>query len=61
MCKDPVCGMQVDESKAAAKSEFKGKSYCFCGTKCKETFDKEPSKYSSKEGADSKKHEHQHH
>ena len=58
MSKDPVCGMQVDELKAVAKSEFKGKTYHFCGTKCKETFDKEPSKYASKEASDSQKHQH---
>ena len=27
MAKDPVCGMDVDEKKAAATSEYKGKTY----------------------------------
>lgn len=27
---DPVCKMQVDEAKAAAKSEYKGQTYYFC-------------------------------
>jgi YHS domain-containing protein len=29
MAKDPVCGMTVDEKKAAAKSEYMGKTYYF--------------------------------
>ena len=30
MAKDPVCGMDVDEQKAVATSEYKGKTYYFC-------------------------------
>jgi len=58
MSKDPVCGMLIEESKAAAKSEYKGKNFYFCGAKCKETFDKEPSKYAAKGAVDSQKHQH---
>lgn len=42
---DPVCGMTVDPKKAAAKSEYQGKTYYFCAPGCKETFDKNPEKY----------------
>jgi YHS domain-containing protein len=45
MAKDPVCGMDVDEKTAAAKSEYKGQTYYFCALGCKESFDKEPEKY----------------
>jgi len=45
MAKDPVCGMEVDEKKAADKSEYKGKTYYFCAHGCKESFEKEPQKY----------------
>jgi len=45
MAKDPVCGMEVNEKKAAAKSEYKGKTYYFCAPGCKKAFDKEPEKY----------------
>ncbi len=48
MTKDVVCGMQIDESKAAAKSQYKGKMYYFCGTGCKSAFDKDPNKYAVK-------------
>ncbi|MDT8316543.1 MAG: YHS domain-containing protein [bacterium] len=43
MAKDPVCGMEVEEGKIC--SEFEGKRYCFCCEACRETFEKEPSRY----------------
>lgn len=43
--KDPVCGMEVDEATATAKSDYKGKIYHFCCAGCKERFDKNPEKY----------------
>lgn len=49
MQKDPVCNMNVDEKKAAATSEYKGKTYYFCAKVCKERFDREPEKYLTKE------------
>lgn len=45
MAKDPVCGMEVDEKTAAAKSEYMGKTYYFCAVGCKRAFDQNPSKY----------------
>ena len=42
---DPVCNMTVDEKKAAAKSDYKGKTYYFCAVGCKKAFDKNPEKY----------------
>lgn len=47
MAKDPVCGMTVDEKKAAATSDYKGKTYYFCAPGCKKAFDAEPEKYVS--------------
>lgn len=37
--------MQVDENKAAGKTEYKGKTYYFCSATCKTTFEKSPDKY----------------
>lgn len=37
--------MNFDEKKAEFKSEYKGETYYFCNTTCKETFDKNPEKY----------------
>jgi YHS domain-containing protein len=45
MSVDPVCKMNVDESKAAATYEYKGKTYYFCAVGCKESFAKDPEKY----------------
>ena len=46
MAKDPFCGMTVDERTAKFKSEYVGKTYYFCSLWCKDTFDKNPEKYS---------------
>ena len=48
--KDPVCGMTVDPSKAAAKQEFQGNTYYFCSKRCAERFAKEPDKFLSAPG-----------
>ncbi len=45
MAIDPVCKMQVDEKKAAATSEYKGKKYYFCAVGCKRAFEEKPEKY----------------
>lgn len=45
MAVDPVCKMQVDEAKAAGKSDYQGKTYYFCAAICKTKFDKEPQRY----------------
>ncbi len=45
MAIDPVCGMTVDEKKAAVTSDYKGKKYYFCAVGCKKAFDKSPEKY----------------
>ncbi len=48
MAKDPVCGMQVDEKKAAATSVHQGTTYYFCAPACKATFQKNPQKFVTK-------------
>jgi YHS domain-containing protein len=45
MAIDPVCKMLVEENKAAATSDYKGKKYYFCAVGCKKAFDKDPEKY----------------
>ena len=44
---DPVCGMKVDDQKAAAQSTYEGKNYYFCCAGCKGTFDSKPQQYAS--------------
>jgi len=46
--RDPICGMEVDEKRAAAagrKSEYEGVTYYFCADDCKRQFDAEPAKF----------------
>lgn len=46
MMKDPVCGMMVDEKKAATpKSEYEGQTFYFCSASCKKKFDSDPQRY----------------
>jgi P-type Cu+ transporter len=44
--KDPVCGMAVDpKASSLVKSEYKGRTYYFCGENCKKSFKADPEKY----------------
>lgn len=52
MAIDPVCGMEVDEATAAARSEFRGRPYYFCAPGCKRAFDREPEKFLDAHGGD---------
>jgi Cu+-exporting ATPase len=45
MAIDPVCKMEVDETQAAATSDYEGKTYYFCAVGCKKAFDQNPEKY----------------
>lgn len=42
---DPVCGMTVEESRAAGTVEHDGKRYYFCGMGCVNKFTADPEKY----------------
>jgi len=42
MAKDPVCGMDVDPKEAAGRTVYKGKTYYFCSSSCKDSFDGDP-------------------
>ncbi|OXN00058.1 heavy metal translocating P-type ATPase [Bifidobacterium vansinderenii] len=42
---DPICGMSVNPATAAAKREYNGKTYYFCGAGCAAAFDKNPEQY----------------
>jgi YHS domain-containing protein len=45
MAKDPVCGMQINESQTAGKSEYQGQTFYFCSPGCKQRFDQNPDRY----------------
>ena len=44
---DPVCGMSVDTATAEYRSFRDGKTYYFCSAGCKESFDKNPARYTT--------------
>ncbi len=46
---DPVCKMTVDEKKAAATYEYKGKTYYFCAVGCKDKFSQDPEEFVKQE------------
>ncbi len=52
--KDPVCGMDVELAAAAGRTEHKGQTYYFCGSKCKEKFDLHPEQYLGKSSGTAK-------
>jgi len=43
--KDPVCGLDIETATAAEQTEYKGQTFYFCGSKCKEKFDLKPDQY----------------
>ena len=45
MAKDPVCGMNVNESKEQHTLEVKGQKVYLCREQCKREFDQNPQKY----------------
>jgi P-type Cu+ transporter len=38
--KDPICGMTVEPSRAAAKGSYGGQTMYFCSTGCKAAYDR---------------------
>jgi Cu+-exporting ATPase len=44
MVRDPVCGMEVDETESIYQYEYKGETYHFCSEHCMEDFIAEPEK-----------------
>jgi Cu+-exporting ATPase len=45
MSKDPVCGMEVQETREALKASKDGVVYYFCSAACQAKFKFQPDKY----------------
>ena len=45
--RDPVCGMLVEIGSAKYRTEISGRAFYFCCARCKQTFDRDPAKYSA--------------
>ncbi len=46
--RDPVCGMEIAASEAAATRMHEGMTFYFCSTSCVKDFDKDPHGYAHK-------------
>lgn len=46
---DPVCGMALDSTKAAASETVNKQTYYFCSASCHSQFLADPARYSKKE------------
>ena len=55
MPKDPVCGMEIEKSTAAATLAYGGDTYYFCAPACLRQFAKEPNKYLADQSVGAKK------
>jgi YHS domain-containing protein len=51
MAKDPMCGMEVDEERAAGKREYQGRIYYFCSSDCQQRFEEDPTRYADPRSA----------
>lgn len=45
LCTDPVCGMRIRKSAAAARAEHRGATFFFCVEACRDAFVEQPSRY----------------
>ena len=45
MAKDPVCGMEIEETDAVGTAEHGGRTYDFCSNDCLEEFQADPTAY----------------
>ncbi|MBA3521304.1 MAG: YHS domain-containing protein [Gemmatimonadales bacterium] len=45
--KDPVCGMTIARGEAAGQTSREGRTYYFCSTECRQSFQANPERYAS--------------
>jgi Cu+-exporting ATPase len=55
---DPVCGMSIDPSTAAATTEHEGQAYYFCSHHCHKSFTEDPARYVGAASHDHRGHDH---
>lgn len=53
---DPICGMPVEEEKAAGRSEYRGRNYYFCSAGCREKFNEDPGRYAPQSDREAAEH-----
>jgi protein SCO1 len=43
--RDPVCGMHLTPSLGSPRADYLGKTYYFCGDRCRDRFERDPARY----------------
>ncbi len=59
--KDPVCGMEIEPSQAAAREDHEGQTFYFCSHGCHDTFMKDPHRYGHPAEEHAEHGDHMHH
>jgi len=60
--RDEVCGMTIEEDRAAGTVKFQGKTYFFCSDHCRSKFEADSDQYAvASADGDSADHDHHHH
>ncbi|MGC1185686.1 MAG: YHS domain-containing protein [Candidatus Dormiibacterota bacterium] len=49
---DPVCGMEVDPTVAAAEARYQGRTFYFCSATCHDRFGQSPDRFSTMHSLD---------
>lgn len=47
MSKDPVCGMLLDDERAAAAVSHRGETFLFCSLACRDRFVGDPERFAT--------------
>jgi Cu+-exporting ATPase len=59
MTKDPVCGREIEQQTARAKTNHQGRDYLFCSDSCKMQFDQHPERYTQQQKSQAPKQQQQ--
>jgi YHS domain-containing protein len=51
VAKDVVCGVEIDRQQAAARREYRDRTYYFCSPDCLQRFEAEPEHYADPRAA----------
>jgi P-type Cu+ transporter len=56
MTRDPVCGMDVEETPSTPKADHDGRTFYFCSESCRQRFEASPGDYPPAPGGGSEVH-----
>ena len=50
MDRDPVCGMEVEDTPDTSRAVHEGRTYVFCSDSCRERFEESPGEFTGGSG-----------